>query len=133
MQNTLCIIKPDGFIARELIIKMIEDAGLEVARRKEVYLSEEKAKGFYADHKGKGFFEDLISYMTGGVILVIELSGENAVETYREVLGATNPKEADSNSIRYIFGKDIERNAAHGSDSEEAAEREINFFFGVEK
>ena len=92
-------------------------------------LTEEKAKGFYAEHEGKGFFEDLVAFMTSGPVVVQVLEGENAIVRNRELMGATNPKEAASGTIRADFADSIDANAVHGSDAPESAAREISYFF----
>ena len=131
LEKTLSIIKPDaiskGFA--EEICKRLEDAGLKIASKKSLHLTEEEAEGFYIEHKGKPFFPDLITFMTSGPIQVQILEGDNAIVKYREVMGNTNPKEADPGTLRADFADSIDANAAHGSDSEKSAEREILYFF----
>ena len=95
-----------------------------------MHLDQEKAEGFYKEHKGKGFFEDLIKFMTSGPIQVQVLEGEDAIIKYREVMGSTNPKEAAQGTLRADFADSIDANAVHGSDSPESAKREIGYFFG---
>ena len=131
LEQTLSIIKPDaiskGFA--EEICKRLEDAGLKIASKKSLRLTEEEAEGFYIEHKGKPFFPDLITFMTSGPIQVQILEGDNAIIKYREVMGNTNPKEADPGTLRADFADSIDANAVHGSDSEKSAEREILYFF----
>lgn len=131
MQRTLSIIKPDA-VAKSVIGKIVdrfESNGLKVAAMKRVKLSEEVAAGFYAEHKERGFFKDLVSFMTSGPVVVMVLEGENAIAKNRELMGATNPKEAAAGTIRADFAESIDANAVHGSDSEASAKREISYFF----
>ncbi len=131
LEQTLSIIKPDaiskGFA--EDICKRLEDAGLKIISKKSLHLTEEEAEGFYIEHKGKPFFPDLITFMTSGPIQVQILEGDNAIIKYREVMGNTNPKEADPGTLRADYADSIDANAVHGSDSEQSAEREILYFF----
>jgi nucleoside-diphosphate kinase len=131
MQQTLSIIKPDavkkGVIGK--IIDRFESNGLRIAAMKKVQLSKEDAAAFYAVHKERPFFNDLVEFMTSGPVVVMVLEGENAVAKNRELMGATNPKEAAPGTIRADFAESIDANAVHGSDSLENAEIEINFFF----
>ena len=131
LEQTLSIIKPDavskGFA--EEICKRLESAGLNIISKKSLHLTEEEAEGFYIEHKGKSFFSDLITFMTSGPIQVQILEGDNAISKYREVMGNTDPKEADPGTLRADFADSIDANAVHGSDSEKSAEREINYFF----
>ena len=131
LEQTLSIIKPDavskGFV--EEICKRLESAGLNIISKKSLHLTEEEAEGFYIEHKGKSFFSDLITFMTSGPIQVQILEGDNAISKYREVMGNTDPKEADTGTLRAEFADSIDANAVHGSDSEKSAEREINYFF----
>lgn len=130
-QRTLSIIKPDA-VSKNVIGKIIsrfEDNGLKIVAGKLLSLSEEMAAGFYAEHKGRPFFKALIEFMTSGPIFVQVLEGEDAVIKNRELMGSTNPEEADPGTIRADFAKSIDANAVHGSDSLESAEREINYFF----
>ncbi len=131
MEQTLSIIKPDavkkGVIGK--IIDRFESNGLRVAAIKKVQLSEEDAKEFYAVHKDRPFFKDLVEFMTSGPVVVSVLEGENAVAKNRELMGATNPKEAAPGTIRADFAESIDANAVHGSDSLENAKIEIAFFF----
>jgi len=131
LEQTLSIIKPDavskGFV--DEICERLENAGLKILSKKSLHLSEQEAEGFYIEHKGKLFFPDLITFMTSGPIQVQILEGDNAIAKYREVMGNTNPKEADPGTLRADFADSIDANAVHGSDSEKSAEREIHYFF----
>ena len=131
MQRILSIIKPDA-VAKNVIGKIVdrfETNGLKIAAMKKIKLSEEVAAGFYAEHKERGFFKDLVSFMTSGSVVVMVLEGENAIAKNRELMGATNPKEAAAGTIRADFAESIDANAVHGSDSETSAAREIAYFF----
>ena len=131
MEKTLSIIKPDA-VAKNVIGKIqqrFEDAGLKIVASKMVHLSADKAKGFYAEHDGKPFFNALIEFMTSGPVVVQVLEGEDAILLNRELMGNTNPKEAADGTIRADFAESIDANAVHGSDSPSSAEREINYFF----
>ena len=130
-ERTLSIIKPDA-TKRNLtgaINAVIEEAGLRIVAQKRIWLSEGQAEGFYAVHKERPFFRDLVSFMISGPVVVQVLEGENAVAKYRDVMGATNPANAAEGTIRKQFAESIEANSVHGSDSLENAEREISFFF----
>ena len=130
-QRTLSIIKPDA-VSKNVIGKIIsrfEDNGLKIVAGKLLSLSEEMAAGFSAEHEGRPFFKALIEFMTSGPIFVQVLEGEDAVIKNRELMGSTNPEEADRGTIRADFAKSIDANAVHGSDSLESAAREINYFF----
>ncbi|RUM65194.1 MAG: nucleoside-diphosphate kinase [Sulfurospirillum sp.] len=131
MEQTLSIIKPDavqkGVIGK--IIDRFESNGLRVAAMKKIKLSEEVAGGFYAEHKERPFFGDLVAFMTSGPVVVMVLEGENAIAKNRDLMGATNPKEAAAGTIRADFAESIDANAVHGSDSEKSAAREIKYFF----
>jgi len=131
MEQTLSIIKPDavkkGVIGK--IIDRFESNGLRIAAMKKVQLSEQDAAEFYAVHKERPFFGELVEFMTSGPVVVMVLEGENAVAKNRELMGATNPKEAAPGTIRADFAESIDANAVHGSDSLENAEIEIAFFF----
>ena len=131
MEKTLSIIKPDA-VAKNVIGKIqqrFEDAGLKIVASKMVHLSADKAKGFYAEHDGKPFFNALIEFMTSGPVVVQVLEGEDAILLNRKLMGNTNPKEAADGTIRADFAESIDANAVHGSDSPSSAEREINYFF----
>jgi len=131
MEQTLSIIKPDavkkGVIGK--IVDRFESNGLRIAAMKKVQLSEQDAAEFYAVHKERPFFGELVEFMTSGPVVVMVLEGENAVAKNRELMGATNPKEAVAGTIRADFAESIDANAVHGSDSLENAEIEIAFFF----
>lgn len=131
MEKTLSIIKPDAVKKNQIgnIIARFEKAGLKVVAAKMLHLNKEKAEGFYAVHKGKPFFNDLVKFMTSGPILVQVLEGDKAIERNREIMGATNPANAKEGTIRKDFAENIERNAVHGSDSPETAKTEIAYFF----
>lgn len=130
-ERTLSIIKPDA-TQRNItgkIIDRLENAGLRVVAQKRLKLTKEQAESFYAVHKERPFFNDLVSFMTSGPVVVQVLEGENAVAKNREVMGATNPAEAAPGTIRADFAESIEANSVHGSDAPETAEQEIAFFF----
>ena len=131
-ERTLSIIKPDAVAKGHVdeICKRLEDAGLSITEKKSIHMDDALAEGFYLEHKGKPFFEELIKFMTSGPIQVQVLEGENAIFNYREVMGSTNPKEATPGTIRADFAESIDANAVHGSDSPESAKREIDYFFG---
>ena len=131
IERTLSIIKPDA-VGKNIIGKIIsrfEDNGLNLVAGKLIHLSDNMASGFYAEHDGKPFFDDLKKFMTSGPVFVQVLEGENAVQKNRDLMGSTNPQEAESGSIRADFAKSIDANAVHGSDSIESAKREIEYFF----
>ncbi|MCA1742763.1 MAG: nucleoside-diphosphate kinase [Desulfovibrionales bacterium] len=130
-ERTFSIIKPDA-TQRNLqgaILKMIQDTGLKVVAMKMIHLSKSQAEGFYAVHKEKPFFNSLTDFMCSGPVVVSVLEGENAISKYREVMGATNPANADEGTIRKAFALDIEKNSVHGSDAPETAAAEIAYFF----
>ena len=131
MQNTLSIIKPDAVKKgyTEQICTRIEDSGLDIVLKKELLLTRNEAEGFYAEHKGKPFFEALINFMTSGPVQVQVLEGKGAISRYRSLMGSTNPKEADPGTLRHDFAESIDANAVHGSDSLESAAREVAYFF----
>ena len=131
MERTLSIIKPDG-VEKNIIGKIysrFEKAGLKIVEAKMLHLSREQAEGFYAVHKERPFYYDLVDYMTSGPVMVQVLEGDDAINLNRKLMGATNPADAESGTIRAKYGTDISTNATHGSDSDENAEIEINFFF----
>ena len=135
IERTLSIIKPDA-VGKNIIGKIIsrfEDNGLNLVAGKLIHLSDNMASGFYAEHDGKPFFDDLKKYMTSGPVFVQVLEGENAVQKNRDLMGSTNPQEAEPGSIRADFAKSIDANAVHGSDSIESAKREIEYFFDPEE
>ncbi len=132
VEQTLSIIKPDG-VQKNLIGEIysrFEKAGLEIVAARMMHLSEEQAQGFYAVHKERPFFKDLVSYMTSGPVVVQVLQGESAIARNREIMGATNPADAAPGTIRKDFAESIEENIVHGSDAAETAAVEIAFFFG---
>jgi nucleoside-diphosphate kinase len=131
MEKTLCIIKPDG-IKRDLmgkIINKIYEAGLNIAAFKLVHLSKAQAEKFYEVHAARPFYEELCEYMISGPVAIAVLEGPKAVETYRRLMGATDPKKADAGTIRAEFALSIGENTVHGSDSLENATQEVSFFF----
>ena len=135
MDRTFSIIKPDATkrnITGE-INKVIESNGLRIIAQKRIKLTEDQAKQFYSIHSNKPFFNDLIEYMTSEPVVVQVLSGNNSVEKYRSIMGATNPKNAEKGSIRNLFALNVQENSVHGSDSTENAEIEINFFFDADE
>ena len=128
---TLSIIKPDA-VKKNLVGQIIgrfEAAGLTIAACKMLRLSREKAEGFYAEHRGRPFFNDLVDFMTSGPAVVQVLAGDNAIALNRELMGATDPKKAETGTIRADFAQSIDANAVHGSDSPESANREVAYFF----
>ena len=131
MQRTFSIIKPDA-TRRNLtgaINKRFEENGLRIVAQKRIRMSEEQAKGFYAEHAEKPFFGSLVSFMTSGPVVIQVLEGEEAIAQNRKIMGATNPANADEGTIRKDFAESMEANSVHGSDSPESAVREISFFF----
>lgn len=131
IERTLSIIKPDA-VAKNLIgeiYRRFESAGLHIVAVKMLHLTAEQAEGFYAVHKGRPFFNDLIEFMTSGPVVVQVLEGENAIERNRELMGTTNPQEAAPGTIRAEFAENVEQNAVHGSDGPETAKTEIAYFF----
>lgn len=131
VERTLSIIKPDA-VAKNVIgkiYKRFEKAGLNIVGLRMIHLSQEKVEGFYAEHKERPFFPDLVAFMTSGPVVVSVLEGDNAVVLHRELMGATNPAEAASGTIRADFAQTIDENAVHGSDSPTSAAREIAYFF----
>jgi nucleoside-diphosphate kinase len=130
-ERTLSIIKPDG-VSRNLIgevVRLIEGQGLKVIAMKMILLSKEQAKGFYAVHEGKSFYESVTDFMSSGPCVVMILEGEDAIKKYRKLMGATNLKDAEAGTIRREFATDIEKNVVHGSDSTETADFEMGYFF----
>ena len=133
VQRTFSIIKPDA-VAKNVIGEIttrFEKAGLKVVASKLKQLSKAEAEGFYTEHSARGFFGDLVAFMISGPVVVQVLEGENAIALNRELMGATNPKEAAAGTIRADFAESIDANAVHGSDSEAAAAREISYFFAA--
>ncbi len=132
VEQTLSIIKPDG-VQKNLIGEIysrFEKAGLEIVAARMMHLTKEQAEGFYAVHKERPFFKDLVSYMTSGPVMVQALRGEGAIAKNRDIMGATNPADAEPGTIRADFAASIEENVVHGSDAAETAAVEIAFFFG---
>jgi nucleoside-diphosphate kinase len=132
IERTLSIIKPDA-VAKNVIGQIesrFENAGLKIVEMQLKQLSKEEAEGFYAEHKERPFFGDLVSFMISGPVVVQALEGENAILTNRDLMGATNPKEAAAGTIRADFAESIDANSVHGSDSAASAAREIAYFFG---
>ena len=132
IEQTLSIIKPDA-VAKNVIGEIysrFEKAGFKIIKAQMIHLSKEEAEGFYEVHKERPFFNDLVTFMISGPVMIQALEGENAVLMNRELMGATNPKEADAGTIRADFADSIDANAVHGSDSLENAKIEIDYFFG---
>ena len=130
--KTFFMIKPDG-VERALtneIIAIVEDHDFNFTKKKEMHIDEDMAKLHYAEHHDKPFFNDLIEFITSGPVVAMELEGEEAVSRLRELMGATNPSDAEPGTIRAKYGTELEKNVVHGSDSPESAERELNIFFG---
>jgi nucleoside-diphosphate kinase len=130
---TFSIIKPNAVRTGKAgpILAMINEAGFEIAAMKMVKMTVEQAESFYADHKGKSFFESLIEFMTSGPVFVMILKHDNAVEEFRKLIGATDPNKAEPGTIRKTFAISVQMNAVHGSDSDENAQREADFFFST--
>ena len=131
VERTLSIVKPDA-VARDLIGEIysrFEKNGLKIVAAKMLRMTEAQAQGFYAEHEGKPFFTDLVAYMTSGPVMVQVLEGEDAVAKNRQLMGATNPQEAEPGTIRADFAESLEANAVHGSDSTTSAAREVAYFF----
>ncbi|RMG41100.1 MAG: nucleoside-diphosphate kinase [Candidatus Dadabacteria bacterium] len=131
VERTLSIIKPDAVSKNVIgqILSRFESNGLKIVAMKMLKLTPEQAGEFYAVHRERPFYKDLVEYMTGGPVVVSVLEGEGAIELNRKLMGATDPKEAEPGTIRADFAEDISANAVHGSDSPENAEREVRFFF----
>ena len=135
LERTFSIIKPDA-TRRNLtgkIIAKLEEGGLRVVAQKRIRMTREQAEGFYAVHKGKPFFDELVEFMMSGPVVVQVLEGENAIARNREIMGATNPKEAAAGTIRAEFAESIGENSVHGSDGPDTARDEIKFFFGADE
>ena len=131
IERTFSIIKPDA-VAKNVIGQIysrFESNGLQIVAAKMLHLSRAQAEGFYAEHSERGFFKDLVAFMISGPVIMQVLEGENAVLKHREIMGATNPKEAAAGTIRADFASSIDENAVHGSDAVETAQREIAYFF----
>lgn len=134
IERTISIIKPDA-VAKNVIGQIyarFENAGLQIVAARMMQLSQEQAEGFYGVHKERPFFKDLVAFMTSGPVMVQVLEGEGAIAKNREVMGATNPADADAGTIRADFASSIDENAVHGSDAPETAAVEIEFFFGTD-
>ena len=135
IERTFSILKPDA-VAKNVIGKItsrFEKAGLRVIASRMERLTVERAKGFYSEHEGRAFFDNLVTYMSSGPVILQVLEGEGAIELNRELMGATNPAEAAEGTIRADFAESIDANAVHGSDSSESANREISYFFSDEQ
>ena len=131
LERTLAIIKPNA-TERQLvgaIISHIEKEGFRVVGLKQTLLTKGEAEGFYAEHRERPFFSSLVTFMTSGPVVLMVLEADDAIKRWRETMGATNPEAADEGTIRKLYGESIERNATHGSDSEESALRETSYFF----
>ncbi|WP_188150573.1 nucleoside-diphosphate kinase [Teredinibacter waterburyi] len=130
-EQTLSIIKPNAVRKNVIgdILRRFEEAGLKIVASRMMYLNASKAGGFYAEHEGKPFYDDLVDFMTSGPIVVQVLEGENAILLNRELMGATNPANADDGTIRKLYADSLSFNAVHGSDSPTSAAREIAYFF----
>lgn len=131
MEKTFAIIKPDAVAAGNAgnILALIESNGFRIAAMRKETLSRPVAEGFYAVHKGKGFFDELIDFMTEGPVVLLALEREDAINKWREVMGATNPEKAAEGTVRKLYGANIGRNASHGSDAPETAAFELSWFF----
>ena len=132
VEQTLSIIKPDG-VQKNLIGEIysrFEKAGLQIVAARMMHLSKDQAEGFYAVHRERPFYNDLVTYMTSGPVVVQVLEGESAIEKNRQIMGATNPDDAEAGTIRKDFAASIEENVVHGSDGPDTAAQEIAFFFG---
>lgn len=135
IEQTLSIIKPDAMLKNLIaeILSRFEKAGLRVVAAKMIQMTQEQAQGFYAVHRERVFYNDLVTFISSGPVLILVLKGENAIAKNREIMGATNPVDAAPGTIRADFAESIERNAVHGSDAPETALFEINFFFKPEE
>ncbi len=135
VERTLSILKPDTVEKNNIgnVLAVIEKAGLKVVAAKLIHLSRPQAEGFYAEHKERGFFGELVQFMTSGPVVVQVLEGDNAVAKYREIMGATNPAQAAEGTIRKTHAESIEANSVHGSDSDENAQIEIDYFFSPDE
>ena len=133
VQRTFAIIKPDAVrnkVAGQILAR-IEESGLEIVAMKKMHLSEQGARGFYAVHKERPFFDDLVAFMTSGPVVALVLEGEGAIKKWRDLMGPTNSNEAPAGTLRGDFGTDLEQNATHGSDAPETARLEIAYFFNA--
>ncbi len=131
MQKTFAIIKPDAVAAGNAgkILALIEENGFRIAAMRKEILTRPVSEGFYAVHKGKGFFAELVDFMTEGPVVLLALERENAIDKWREVMGSTNPANAAEGTVRKLYGTNIGRNASHGSDAPETAAFELSWFF----
>jgi len=131
IERTLSILKPDTVEKNKIgeVTALIEKAGLKVVAQRMLHLSRPQAEGFYAVHRERPFFGELVEFMTRGPVVVMALEGEDAIATYRKVMGATNPKDAEEGTIRKLYAKDVGENAVHGSDAADTARQEISYFF----
>ena len=131
MERTLSIVKPDAVAAGQLgaILQTIEDGGLRIVAMKLLQLTRERAEQFYAVHRERPFFSSLVEFMSSGPVVVSALEGPDAIARYRQLMGATNPEEAEQGTIRKLFASNVERNAVHGSDAPDTAKIEMAFFF----
>ena len=132
-ERTFAIIKPDAVRKKVAgqIINRIEEAGLEIVAMKKMHLTEQGARGFYAVHKERPFFNDLVAFMTSGPVVALILEGEGAIKKWRDLMGPTNSNEAPAGTMRGDFGTDVEQNATHGSDAPETAKLETTYFFNA--
>ncbi len=133
LQRTLAIVKPDAVAAGATgeILRRIEEKGLRIVGLKRLQLSEQLARGFYAVHKERPFYGDLVKFMTSGPVVVVALEGDDAIARWRDLMGPTNSTEAPAGTIRGDFGTDVERNASHGSDAPQTAKVELAYFFNA--
>lgn len=131
IEYTFAMIKPDAVLAKKTgnIIEMIEQKGFEVLRMHKIHLTPEAAEEFYEEHKDKAFFREMVNFVCSGPVVILALAKEHAIKEWRDLIGATDPKKAAAGTIRALFGTDLGNNAVHGSDSQEAAERELSMFF----
>lgn len=133
IERTFSIVKPDAVAKNSIggVLGLIEKGGLQIIASKMIHMSRKEAEGFYAVHKERPFFGELTTFMSEGPCVVSVLEGDNAIARYREILGATNPEQADAGTVRKEYGTNIERNAAHGSDAPDTAAFEIRYFFNA--
>ena len=131
MEKTLSIIKPNAIVDKNIgnIVAHFEREGMDVVAAKLVHLTKERAEGFYIEHQGKPFFGELVQFMISSPVFLMVLEGQDAVKKNRNIMGATDPLEAEEGTLRKLYAKSLGENAVHGSDSLESAEREINYFF----
>ena len=131
MERTLSIIKPDAVKAQNIgnIVARLESEGLRIAAMKKLQLDRRMAEGFYAEHKGRGFFDELVTFMSSGPVVVMTLEGEDAILRYRTIMGATNPANAAEGTLRKLYAASVGETAVHGSDSPASAAREVAYFF----